>query len=60
MARCPYLDYESTNYIFRSGDKYVCQLSGEKMDVDDSKVEYICNADYGCKYEDCPYYQSRG
>jgi len=60
MARCPYLDYESNNYIFSYGDKYVCKLSGEKMDVDDSKVERVCNADYGCKYEQCPLYQRRG
>lgn len=59
MARCPYLDYESNNYVFRTGDKYVCQLCGRKMDVDDSRVERVCNADYGYNYEQCPYYQNR-
>lgn len=59
MARCPYLDYESNNYIFSSSDKYICKLTGQEMYVDDSKVKYTCNSDYGCEYENCPYYKDR-
>ncbi len=59
MSRCPYLDYESNNYIFSSSDKYICKLSGQEMYTDDSKVKYTCNSDYGSEYEKCPYYKDR-
>lgn len=56
MSSCPYLDYESNNYIFRSSDKYICKITGQQMDVDDSKVKYTCNCS---DYEDCYYYKNR-
>lgn len=59
MARCPYLDYESNNYIFSSSDKYICKLTGQQMDVDDKKVKYTCNCGSGYEYEKCPYYKDR-
>lgn len=59
MTRCPYLDYESNTYIFNSFDKYICQLTGQKMDIDDSIVKHICNCDSGYEYEKCPFYKDR-
>ncbi len=59
MARCPYLDYESNSFFGNSNDKFICKLSGRKMDVDDSQVRYTCKADYGDHYEDCPIYRNR-
>lgn len=59
MARCPYLDYESHGYFGNSNDKYICKLTGQKMDVDDTKVKYACKADYGDKYEDCQVYRDK-
>ena len=45
MARCPYLDYESNSLFGNSNDKYICKLTGQKMDVDDTKVKVGCNAE---------------
>ena len=59
MARCPYLDYESNSVFGNSNDKYICKLTGQEMDVDDTKVKYTCKADYGDKYEDCQVYKDR-
>lgn len=59
MSRCPYLDYESNNYIFSSSDKYICKLSGQEMYTDDSKIKYTCNSNNGSEYEKCPYYKDR-
>ena len=59
MARCPYLDYESNSFLGNSNDMYMCKLTGQKMDVDDTKVKYTCKADYGEEYERCPAFQDR-
>lgn len=59
MARCPKLDYESNAYFGNSSDKYICTLTGMKMDVDDPKVKHVCKTDYGYQYEDCPIYKDR-
>lgn len=59
MARCPKLDYESNSYFGNSSDKYICTLTGMKMDVDDPKVKYVCKVDYGYEYEKCPIYKDR-
>lgn len=59
MARCPKLDYESNSLLFTSSDKYICSLTGIKMDVDDTKVKFVCNCDSGYEYEKCPIYQNR-
>lgn len=56
MARCPYLEYESNNPIFRSSDKYVCKLTGQQMDYDSKKVENTCDSS---NHEQCPYYKNR-
>lgn len=59
MARCPKLDYESNSFIGNSSDKYICQITGLKMDLDDPKVKFVCKSDCGYEYEKCPIYQSR-
>lgn len=56
MARCPYLDYESNSYFGNSNDLYICKLTGKQMHVDDSRVKYTCNVDYGDDYEECRIY----
>ncbi len=58
MARCPYLEYESNNYISTSDDKFICKLCGYRFDYDDSKVKYICNAEYGEEYKKCDVYKT--
>ena len=59
MARCPYLDYESNSYFGNSGDKYICKLTGKKMDVDDLKVKFTCKVDYDEEYRTCEIYKSK-
>lgn len=59
MARCPYLDYECHAIFGNSGDKYICKLTGMKMDVYDSKVKYVCKPDYGEEYRNCSIYKDR-
>ncbi len=59
MARCPYLDYESNSYFGSSNDKYICKLTGMKMDIDDLKVKYTCKVEYGEEYEKCPVFKDR-
>ena len=59
MARCPYLDYESNSFFGNSNDIFICKLTGQKIDVDDTKVKYTCKADYGEEYERCPAFQDR-
>lgn len=58
MARCPKLDYESNSLFGTTNDKYICTITGIKMYVDDPKVKYVCNPDYGECYLDCPIYKS--
>jgi len=57
MARCPKLEYESNSLFGNSGDKYICTITGKKMNVDDPKVKYMCKQDYGEEYKDCPIYK---
>lgn len=57
MSRCPYLDYESNSAFGNSSDKYICTKTQMKMDVDSSKVKFVCKADYGDKYKECDIYQ---
>lgn len=57
MARCPKLDYESRTYIGNCHDKYICTLTGMKMDLDDPKVKNMCKVDYGEEYRKCPIYK---
>ena len=59
MAKCPKLDYESNTIFFRTSDKYVCEVTGIKMDLDSPKVKYVCDAECGYEYEKCPVYQNR-
>ena len=59
MARCPKLDFENHGGISMVHDKYICKLTGLKMDVDSTKVRFVCNVEYGEEYEKCPVYQSR-
>ena len=48
MARCPKLDSESNSlFLASSSDKYVCGLTGMKLDMDDTKVKFVCNCDSG-------------
>ena len=56
MARCPYLEYESTGALFSQG-YYYCELC--KKTLSDSEVNYKCNIDYGYEYENCPIYKNR-
>ena len=58
MSRCPYLDYESNSFFGNSSDKYICKECGRQVDVDDSRVKYTCNAEYGDNYKECPIYNN--
>lgn len=58
MARCPKLDYESNSYFGNSSDKYICKVTGKRMDVDDPKVKEVCNRDYGEEYKTCQIYRN--
>lgn len=57
MADCPYLGYESRSIFGNSNDKYICKLTQMEMDVDSSKVKYVCKA-YGEEYKKCPIYKN--
>lgn len=60
MARCPKLDYEGHGYFFITAeDKYICTVTGEKMDMDSATVKYVCNPESGYAYEECPKYKDR-
>lgn len=59
MSRCPKLDYEDNTIFGNNDDKYICLLTGMKMDVDSSKVKYVCKADYGDEYKQCPIYRDK-
>lgn len=56
MARCPYLDYESTGLFFSQGE-YYCKLCSKTLS--ETEVEYKCKTDYGDDYERCPIYKNR-
>ncbi len=50
MAKCPRLDFEWSK-------DYICKVTGQTMKLDDPKVKFTCNAEYGCNYEKCEAYQ---
>lgn len=56
MSRCPKLDYESRTIFSNYDDKYICTVTGEKMDVDDSYVSRVCKGSCDAYY-DCPIYK---
>ena len=58
MARCPFLKVDDTGWF--SWDWY-CELTGEKIGDDShkTKVENLCDTEYGTRYENCPTYQHR-
>ena len=56
MSRCPKLEYESHNFWGNSDDKYVCTVTGMKMDVNHPKVKTVCDC-YGDCYRDCEIYK---
>lgn len=59
MARCYYLDYKSGGFFssFSSG-VYYCKLCGQEIPVDDPRIKFTCNAEWGEHYKDCPIYKS--
>lgn len=57
MSRCPYLDYERNNFFFNLKDKYICKLIDVKIDLDDPKIKYLCNAEFEDKYNECEIYK---
>lgn len=61
MARCPYLDFESSSLslFLTVTDKYICKLTGAKMDIDSSTVKFVWNPDSGYAHESCPVYKNR-
>lgn len=56
MARCPYLDYESTGLLYSQGN-YLCKLCYKHLS--ESEVKDKCKVDYGENYKDCPIYRNR-
>ena len=57
MSRCPNLDYESVSFFGNSDDKYICKVTGVRMDADSAKVEHLCKGSYDAYY-DCPIYKN--
>lgn len=57
MSRCPKLDYESNTFFGNCDDKYICTVTGSKMDVDSSYVEKVCKGSCDAYYN-CPAYQN--
>lgn len=41
MARCPKLDFENHGGISMIDDKFICTLTGTKMDVDNNRVNSV-------------------
>ena len=56
VARCPYLEYESTGFLFSQGD-YYCALCKKKLS--ESEVSYKCKTNYGDDYKECLVYKNR-
>lgn len=56
MARCPYLEYDSSGVLFSQGE-YYCDLCKKKLS--ESEVDYKCKTDSSDDYEDCPVYKDR-
>lgn len=56
MARCPYLEYESSGPWYSQGE-YQCELC--KVTLSESEVNHKCKTDYGEAYKQCPVYKNR-
>ncbi len=56
MARCYYLDYESTGMLYSQG-YYFCKLCSRRLT--ETEVKFTCNPDSGEHYKNCPVYRSR-
>lgn len=55
MARCPYLEYESSGALYSQGC-YYCDLC--KKTLSDTEVDYKCKTSSD-DYEQCPIYKNR-
>ena len=55
MARCPYLEYESSGALFSQGE-YYCDLC--KKCLSESEVDGKCKTSSD-EYEKCPIYKNR-
>ncbi len=59
MSRCPNLKLaHMMNGIFNN-PIYFCSLSEQKIESYDPKVKYVCDAEYGEEYKQCPIYQDK-
>lgn len=58
MARCPKLDSKNGCGLF-STPTYFCELTGIEVDEDSAKFRFVCKADSGYAYEECPVYKNR-
>lgn len=56
MSRCPKLDYESNTLFGNYDDNYICKCTGQKMSVNDSKVNNYCKGSYDA-YRNCDIYK---
>lgn len=59
MAQCYYLDYISRGLFSSSNDAYVCKVCNKQFPPDDLHVKYVCKAEYGEEYKNCPIYKER-
>ncbi len=59
MARCYYLEYISRGLFSSANDKWICKLCRKEFPVDDLQVKYVCNAERGEEYRNCPVYRDR-
>ena len=59
MSRCPNLDYAYIMIGIGADLSYRCKLSGQTMVSYDPKVKYVCKAEYGDEYKQCPIYQDK-
>ena len=55
MARCNYLEYESSGPLFSQGE-YYCKLSKKKLS--EEEVKRKCNPSYGDEYKNCAVYKN--
>lgn len=60
MSRCPNLDYAYIMIGIGADLSYRCKFSGQIMEFYDPKVKYVCKAEYGEEYKQCPIYQDKG
>ena len=55
MARCPYLEYESTGFLYSQGNFY-CKECGKQLT--ENEIKYKCKTEYGEDYKQCPVYKN--